>query len=58
MGCVCVSILVAFWKERVGTSCVDEDSAVMEDKASWWKGRVVKSMESRRAFAWMRDMRV
>ena len=58
MGCVCVSILVALAKDGGWLVEDDVERAVMEDRASWWKGRMERSIESRAALAWMRVIRV
>ena len=56
MGCVWVSMRVAVEKSGVGVR-VAVESWDMESRASVWKGRVVRSMESRRAAVWMRVVR-
>lgn len=47
MGCVWVSILVALEKSRLDVLVVGswDERAAMEVSASWWKGRVVRSIE-------------
>jgi hypothetical protein len=58
MGCVCVSILVALAKEQDVLVDDEVERAAIEDRASWWKGRMERSIESRAALAWMWVIRV